>query len=261
MSNEIETASTKPEYQWDFFLAHAGSDLQAATDLYHRLKPLAAVFLDDISLVPGDNWDEVLPSAQRSSLISVILVSPNSDKAYYQREEIAAAIQMARDDPRTHRVVPVYFKSKEIPNDKIPYGLRVKHSLYVPDSGDLSGTGERLLGTLEVMKQYEEKKGQVVTAQTIAVEKIVSKRSGAEVLSGFGEVTKFVRPLLYMLVFLLVVMIVVLVICALTPSDLQALLVTVFASFTAILIVFILWLTARSFSYALQIVPGRINGG
>jgi hypothetical protein len=262
MSDEVKTPSgSQRKYEWDFFLAHAGADLPDATTLYHKLTPPAAVFLDEVCLVPGDDWPEVLPAAQRSSLISVILVSPNSDQGYYDKEEIAAAIQMARDDPRTHRVVPVYFKAKEIPNDKIPYGLRPKHSLYVPDSGDLSEIGERLLATLDVMRQYEEKKGEIVAAQRIAVEKIVSKRSGTEVLSGLGEVTKVVRPFLYMLIFLLVVMLALTLVAALTPSDLRLLLVTTFASVSVLLLGFILWFTARSFSYALQIVPGRINGG
>ena len=262
MSEERETTrGLKVDYRWDFFLAHAGPDLPAATDLYHQLAPAATVFLDDICLVPGDTWVEVLPSEQKSSLISVIIVSPNTEKAYYQREEIAAAIQMARDDPRTHRVVPVYFNANEITSDEIPYGLRLKHSLYVPDSGDLSRTREGLLTTLEVMKKYEEKKGRVVAAQRIAVDNIVSRRSGAEVVAGFGELTKFFRPLLYMLTFLLIVTMVLLIVSALTPSDLRLLLVTIFASVSALLIGFIFWLTARSFSYALQIVPGRINGG
>ena len=262
MNKGIETADgAETGYRWDFFVAHAGPDLSAATELYNNLTPPAAVFLDDICLLPGDNWSEVLTEAQKTSLISIIIVSPNTERAYYQREEIAAAVQMARNDPRTHRVVPVYFNSHEITNDDIPYGLRLKHSLYVPASGDLSLTKERLLATLDVMKQYEEKKGQVIVANRIAVDKIVSRRSGTEVLAGFGEITKFFRPLLYVLTILLVVSMVLLIVCALTPSDLRVLLVTIFASVSALLIGFILWLTARSFSYALQIVPGRINGG
>ena len=251
----------KPSHQWDFFLAHAGPDLPIATDLYGSLNPPATVFLDDISLTPGDNFDEALQAAQRSSLISVILLSPNSKKAYYQREEIAAAIQMAREDPHTHRVVPVYVKAQEIPKDDIPYGLRLKHSLHVPSSGDLSATGRRLLATLELMKDADKKKDQIIATQRIALEQIASKRTGAEVVSGVKEVTRFFHPLLYMLTFLLVVSMVLLVVSALSSSDLRGLLVTVFASLSALLIAFILWLTARSFSYALQIGSGKINGG
>jgi hypothetical protein len=88
------TAQTVPDFKWDFFLAHAGADLEAARKLKRELEPPAEVFLDadDISL--GQNWDRVLAEALRSSLIHVIIVSPNTEEAYYQCEEIAVAIQM-----------------------------------------------------------------------------------------------------------------------------------------------------------------------
>jgi hypothetical protein len=251
----------KPAYDWDFFLAHAGDDLSVAQNLYVKLDPPAKVFLDAVSMLPGDDWDVTLSEAQRSSLISVILVSTTTEKAYYQREEIAAAIDMARNDPRTHRVVPVYLNAKQIPGDQIPYGLKLKHSLYVPESGDMTETGQQLLKTLGVMKQYEEKKTQVVTNQRVALEKLVNGRSGTEVLAGFNEVTKFVRPLLYTLIVLLVLMIGVLVISILIPSDVRGLLAAISGSLAALLLLSILWLSARSLKFAPLIAEGRINGG
>src|SRR5215213_5066265 len=98
----------EPAYQWDFFLAHAGDDLDVARNLKQKLDPPARAFLDDANVRLGDDWDETLSEAQRSALISVIIVSPNTTKAHYEREEIATAIQMARQDPDTHRVIPVF---------------------------------------------------------------------------------------------------------------------------------------------------------
>jgi hypothetical protein len=170
MSDALAAQQSKPIYDWDFFLAHAGDDLPVAQNLYLKLDPPAKVFLDAVSMLPGDDWDATLPEAQRSSLISVILVSSSTNQAYYQREEIVAAIDMARQDPRTHRVIPVYL-NKQIPRDNLPYGLKLKHSLYVPESGDLTETGTQLLKTLEVMKHYEEKKTLVVANQRTALEK------------------------------------------------------------------------------------------
>ena len=256
-----EPEEVNRSYGWDFFLAHAGTDLPIAQDLYGKLAPPAKVFLDAVTMLPGDDWDRELRTAQRGSLISVIIVSAKTDDAYYQREEIAAAVDMARQDPRTHRVVPVYVNAKEIPRDVIPYGLRLKHSLYVTDSGDLTETGTHLLKTLEVMKHYEEKKTEVVATQRIALEKIVSNRSNAEVLSGFNEVTKFVRPLLYTFIVLLVAMIALLGASMFAPADIRGLMAAVSASLAALLLAGILWLSARSLRFAPQIAHGQINGG
>src|ERR1035438_5499827 len=57
----------------------------------------------------GADWDLELAHAQKDALISVVLVSAKSDQAYYEREEIAAAIALARVDDR-HRVVPVFLE-------------------------------------------------------------------------------------------------------------------------------------------------------
>jgi len=256
-----QPAELNPSYAWDFFLAHAGDDLPIAQDLYGKLAPPAKVFLDAVTMLPGDDWDRELRTAQRGSLISVIIVSAQTDDAYYQREEIAAAVDMARQDPRSHRVVPLYVNAKAIPRDGIPYGLRLKHSLNVPESGDLTETGTRLLKTLEVMKHYEEKKTEVVATQRIAVDKIVSNRSNAEVLSGFHEVTKFVRPMLHTLIFLLVATIVLLGASMFAPSEFRGLMVAVSASLAALFLAAILSLTAYSLRYVPQIAHGQINGG
>lgn len=248
-----------PSYDWDFFLAHAGDDLPVAQLLYLKLDPPAKVFLDHVNIVLGDDWDVKLREAQRASLISVVLVSSNTNQAYYQREEIAAAIEMARQDPSTHRVVPVYLNGKQSPD--IPYGLKLKHSLYVPESGDLTETGQQLLKTLEIMKDQEEKKTHIVANYRVGVDQITNGRTNAEVLAGFNEVTKFVRPLLYTLIVLLILMIVLMVISLLVPSDVRGLLLTMSGSLAALLLLSILWLSARSLKYAPIIAQGRINGG
>jgi hypothetical protein len=219
------------------------------------------VFLDDENLLPGDDFDKVLAAAQRSSLISVVIVSPNTESAYYQREEIAAALQMAREDPRTHRVVPIYLNGKRIPSGAIPYGLRLKHSLYVPESGDITEVEQRLLRTLQAMKHYEAKKVQVVAEQREAITKITDSGSNQERLAGFNEVTKFVRPLLNALIALFVLMAALIVGCVWMPPDVRGLLATVFGGLCAFLLAAIMWLSARSLSYAQQIAQGHINGG
>lgn len=264
MTDESATPQ-EPEtvYDWDFFLAHPGADLNIAHNLYRELGTQAKVFLDAESLLLGDDWDDKLREAQQSSLISIVIVSPNTEKAYYQREEIAAAIQMAREDPRTHRVVPVYLQSKQIPSKEIPYGLRLKHSLTVPESGDLTEAGQRLLKTLEMMKRYEAKKEQVVAEQRVAIAQITNSNSNTEMLAGFNEVTKMVRPLLKTLLILFIVMTVLLVGGLFMPQldGVKTLWAAVIGSLCAALLAAMLWLVMRSLNYAQQIAQGRINGG
>lgn len=252
---------TDPDFKWDFFLAHAGADLEAARQLKRQLEPPAEVFLDDEDISLGENWDRVLSEALRSSLIHVIMVSPNTEDAYYQCEEIAVAIQMAREDPHTRRVVPFYLNSRGVPKS-VPYGLKTRHGLSVADEKDLAAAKERLLRTLGEIRRLEERKGEVVEVQREAVEKIASG-GNADLLAGLNEVTRFVRPLLKTLLALLGLAFVGLLVSLLLPSlaGERALLATVFGSLCALLLAAVLWLTARSLSYAQQIAQGRINGG
>ena len=127
---------------YDFFLAHAGPDTVWAERLYDLLRAEARVFLDSKSLLLGDDWDRALPEAQRSSRVTVVLVSANTGTAFYQREEIAAAIDMARADTTRHRVVPVYLDTSR---ESIPYGLRLKRGLDVSETFPLEQAAERLL--------------------------------------------------------------------------------------------------------------------
>jgi hypothetical protein len=264
MPDESATAQgLKPTYDWDFFLAHAGADLEIAEHLRRNLDPPAKAFLDAVNIELGDDWDLRLSEAQRSSLISVVIVSPNTQRAYYQREEIAAAVQMAREDPNTHRVIPLYVNAKQIPSGEIPYGLRLKHSLTISGSDELAAAGKRLLQTLEVMKRYETKRDEVVAEQRAAIAQITGSDGHSNLLAGLSEVTKFVRPLLKTLLVLFVLMVGLLVVCLLLPSfaDVRGLLATVFGSLCTLLLAAMLWLSARSLKFAQQIAQGRLNGG
>ena len=256
----LDQPEWKTNYTWDFFLSHSGPDRELAETLYSALAPPAKVFLDSISLLPGDNFDVTLTEALHSSLISVILISPNTGNAYYEQEEIAIAINRTREDPNTHRVVPVYINSKQIPPEKIPIGLTRKHSLYISDQDDITETGKKLLKTLDVMKHYEIRKDRIVEEQQIAVLKITNPRTNADLISGFNEVTRFVRVPLYTLFALFFLMLAILVTCIIIPSEFRGLLITIIGSLCALLLGGIFWLIARSLRYAPQIAQGKING-
>jgi hypothetical protein len=134
---------------WDLFIAHGSADKTVAESLYSLLARDARVFLDSKCLKPGDDWDRELSRAQRSARITVVLVSPATDRAYYEREEIAAAIAMARENDQRHRVVPVYLDAGNGHATDIPYGLRLKLGLTAGVNRDLTSVAGQLLGLLE----------------------------------------------------------------------------------------------------------------
>jgi L-histidine N-alpha-methyltransferase len=138
-------------YVWALFLAHAGADSGPAKALYDLLSPHCKIFLDSESLMLGDDWDRELSQAQRKALVTVVLVSPKTDQAYYQREEIAAAIHMARTSEGEHRVVPVFLEGAN--PDDVPYGLRLKHGLHLSPTRTLADAAKELLNLIAQLKQ------------------------------------------------------------------------------------------------------------
>ncbi len=163
----------EPNHKWDFFLAHAGSDAMVAERLYDLLSPRARVFLDIRCLLEGDNWDEELTLAQRASLITVVLVSTNTETAYYQREEIAAAIDLARKSKDSHRVVPLYWKNRLEEHTAIPYGLRLKHGLFATGPDELPRIADRLIILLQKLAQRVKNAAAIVESQQQALTHVI----------------------------------------------------------------------------------------
>jgi hypothetical protein len=140
---------TEPKY--DIFIAHAGADTNVAVELHGLLKPHLRPFVDSIDLLPGAAWDDELPDAQRKSRVTVVLISPKTTKAWYQREEIAAAIDLARNSGQ--RVVPVYLEGREA-SPEVPYGLRRVNGIFVESAGgSLEGVAMRLRELLTALGQ------------------------------------------------------------------------------------------------------------
>lgn len=150
---------TSTEYEWDFFIAHAGPDKAIAEDLYENLKDYSRVFLDSRCLELGDDWDLKLRKAQQRSLVTVVLISANTDDAYYQREEIAAAIALARIDSG-HRVVPVYLNAEAKVSDSVPYGLRLKHSVTLSDA---EGLNELRQALVQLLRRVDDESAAIAT--------------------------------------------------------------------------------------------------
>ncbi|MFH1466055.1 MAG: toll/interleukin-1 receptor domain-containing protein, partial [Pseudomonadota bacterium] len=99
--------------RYDFFIAHAGVDSEAAAALYDQLQARGfAVFLDRECVLPGDRWDVVIPAALESSRVCVALSSAaGKESGYYQHEEGAHAIDLQREGRL--RLVPVFLDDSE----------------------------------------------------------------------------------------------------------------------------------------------------
>lgn len=124
------------------------ADRRPAEALYKYLQPKAQVFLDTRNLLLGDDWDIRLLEAQKRSLITIVLISERTEQAYYQREEVASAIALTRKNPKTHRVIPVFWGGNGRFDD-IPYGLRVKQGIVVGKGQSLRNAAEQLFEVLE----------------------------------------------------------------------------------------------------------------
>ena len=201
---------------WDFFLAHAGADLPAAEQLYVLLQPRARVFLDKYCLLLGDDWDQELAAAQRCSRITVVLVSARTEIAYYEREEIAAAIDLARRNKQAHRVVPVYLDGLPSDQENIPYGLRLKHGLMVTAAEGLMAVAEQLIGLLDKLKSGQMRTQQLVDSSRRALTQL-TESGGKQRLAGLKEITGIFRPLLIVLSATFIVSVLLIGVCILSP--------------------------------------------
>lgn len=143
------------KFKYHIFIAHSGADHDIALQLYQTLIPTYQVFLDSESLLPGDAWDDELMKAQGESLITAVLISPNTEAAYYQREEIATAVDLSRQQNYSHRVVPIYLHYPDIPVN-VPYGLRRLHGIYMSKDVSISEVVQKLQRLLVAIEQIKE---------------------------------------------------------------------------------------------------------
>jgi hypothetical protein len=130
----------------DFFIAHSGLDKVPAEALYSNLHPKKVrVYLDTHDLLPGSFWPDELKRALTVTRITVVLISAHSDSSYYQREEVAIAINLLRYGAKAHRVVPVFLIGS-VP-EHAPYGLAQMHALF-EDKLTMPGVANELMMVL-----------------------------------------------------------------------------------------------------------------
>lgn len=127
------------EARWDVFLAHASADKPRARILYQALTALGLkVFLDEESLLPGDDWMDDIPRALRASDLVVVLVSALTANAHYAGEEIVISIAETRAGRQ--RLVPVHIE-RDVED---PYGTARKNRIDWHDEADVDAVVTQL---------------------------------------------------------------------------------------------------------------------
>ncbi len=100
----------------DCFLVCAAADVDAGLTLYRSLVARGwRVWFADVSVQPGEFRDDVLPSAQRASRLTVAMLSPRSADDFELRASIADGVALGRRPETGHRVVPVLFDGVRLP--------------------------------------------------------------------------------------------------------------------------------------------------
>lgn len=234
-------------FNWDFFLSHAGADMPPAKQLFNLLKPRARVFLDDDCLDYGDDWDQKLASALDSAQIIVVMVSAQTDKAYYEGEEIATAIQLTRQSAGERRVVPLYLDD----GCPTPFGLRRKHSIYLTKAGTMEIVAERLLIVLQKTRSGEIK---LIERQEIALGNLTGS-SGKEQLAGLREITSVYRPILIALMVMIAVTLGLMGFCLLSPAlaDERGLILPILVSTLALMLASLMVVFVKSLNIAREV--------
>lgn len=105
------------------FVAHASEDKGLVRDLYSKLvnrgfKP----WLDEIDLLPGQNWQIEIPKAIRESDIFIACLSRLSvrKQGYVQREFRSALSTYAEKPPGSIYLIPLKLDDCEIPDFQLP---------------------------------------------------------------------------------------------------------------------------------------------
>lgn len=139
---------------WDFFIAYSSQDKTAATTLHRLLtRRRTRVFLDRHRLLPGATFGPALKKALAGSRLTVVLISRHSDKAWYQQEEIAIAIRLAREQVTAHTIVPVLLSGARLSD--VPYGLNRLTLIRQDDSG-LNKVAQDLVTSLKRLPRRQE---------------------------------------------------------------------------------------------------------
>lgn len=105
-------------YPLQIFLCHSIADKPLVRELYSRLKADGyKPWLDEIDILPGQDWQREIPIAVRASDIVLVCLSPNAvTKEGYIHKEIRFALDAADEQPEGDIfIIPVRVKDCVVP--------------------------------------------------------------------------------------------------------------------------------------------------
>ena len=113
-----DTPQHSPQIGLRVFLCHSSGDKASVRDLHRRLKTAGfEPWLDELELLPGQNWREEISAAIRTSHAIVVCLSRQSvTKEGYLQKEIREALSRAEETPqRAIFIIPARLEDVEVP--------------------------------------------------------------------------------------------------------------------------------------------------
>jgi hypothetical protein len=114
-----ETSSTGDTVHPFVFLCHASDDKSAVRAIHEKLRVHGIdTWLDEINLLPGQDWDlEIRRAVQQSRAVIVFLSSTSISKAGYLQKEIRCVLDVAAEQPEGRIfVIPARLQECVVPN-------------------------------------------------------------------------------------------------------------------------------------------------
>ncbi len=142
--------------QYDFFIAYASPDRRQAEELLWFLQDEQCVVFLDTQLPLGVPWPTALHQALKASRALVVLVSAHTATAWYAHEEIASAIQRARQQPAQCTVIPVLLDGQLSGIAGMPYGTGMLQALDAARPGQLQRVARDLATWLAAQEPVED---------------------------------------------------------------------------------------------------------
>ena len=149
------------------FLCHASQDKPAVRRLHRYLKQHGiSPWLDQMDLLPGQNWEVEIPKALFNSDVILVCLSKNSvNKEGYVQKEIVYALDKAMEKPQgTIFIIPVKLEECDVPKRLSPYQW--------VDYYRTDGRKRLLMGLNERVKNFGEDIIPVILEDTRKIRKI-----------------------------------------------------------------------------------------
>lgn len=137
---------------WDIFLSFPTPDEACARSLCASFGSAARVFFAPQSIRLGSDWPAVVDEALEESRMVVVLVTEATAEAAYQQEEITRALELARRDQHTVRIIPLLVGA----GVKTPFGLSRKQAVVVARREEIAAAVPPLLEALEMLEPLED---------------------------------------------------------------------------------------------------------